>query len=139
MQHCIANAVNCLAWAQFHLLVRLRAVNARAHAFDPRRFNVFVLCFSTASPPPPRTSQLLILASAVCLSLAYPGYEPYHHYGLEHSSGGYEHHGYADDAHDFGQQHAVASQRIDGHGHEALDHHQHQHEEHEEHVDYYVS
>lgn len=89
-----------------------------------------------------KNTQLLILASAVCTALAYPGYEPYQHYGSEHSlGGGYQHvAGYADDSHDFGglqhHQHPVASQRIDGH-HEALDHHQH--EEHEEHVDYYVS
>lgn len=83
-------------------------------------------------------SQLMILASAVCMSLAYPGYEQYH-YGGGHEvsghSGGYEG-GYGDDGGeaDYGH-HQVASQRIgESHGHEF----EHHHEE-DEHVDYYVS
>lgn len=88
-------------------------------------------------------AQLLIFGTAVCMAFAYPGYEQYSHYGQEHS-GGYHQQlsGYADDGHDFGLHlnHPVASQRIDGHHHEALDQHQqHDVHEHEEHVDYYVS
>lgn len=70
------------------------------------------------------------MASAVCMTLAYPGYEQYHYGG--HELGGYEsglgesdygHHG-----------HQQISRIGESHGHELSHHH-----EEEEHVDYYVS
>lgn len=93
----------------------------------------------------------MIMATMVCLSLAYPGYEHhgYHGYGGHHQQaiahhgggggGGYDHGGYADEVgeSDYGHHQQIA--RIgESHGHEYADQ-QHHHEEHEEHVDYYVS
>lgn len=84
------------------------------------------------------------MASMVCFSLAYPGYEHgYHGYGgnqeIAHHGGGYDHsYGAADEAaeSDYGHHQQVA--RIgESHGHQYAD--EHHHDEHEEHVDYYVS
>lgn len=85
----------------------------------------------------------MIVASMVCVSLAYPGYDQYHGYGghheVAHHGGGYEHGGYAaQDAgeSDYGHHHQQVARIGESHGHEYAD--QHHHEE-EEHVDYYVS
>lgn len=78
----------------------------------------------------------MIIASAVCMTLAYPGYEQYHYGGGHHELSAGHGGGYDDGEADYGHHHASA--RIgESHGHEYEHHHEDHHED--EHVDYYVS
>lgn len=82
--------------------------------------------------------QYLILASALCLSLAYPVDQ--HHY-YEESHGGYEHlaHHEAAPIHDYGQHQIERVSLGEEHGHEIPHYEVEQHHTEDEHVDYYVS
>ncbi|XP_017956669.1 histidine-rich glycoprotein isoform X2 [Drosophila navojoa] len=81
--------------------------------------------------------QYLILASALCLSLAYPVDQ--HHY-YEESHGGYEHlaHHEAAPIHDYGQHQIERVSLGEEHGHEIPHYEVEQHHTEDEHVDYYA-